>query len=514
MHLDNLLEEIGSTGKFQVLLIVMVFIPKMGIGYNMMIMAFGGLEPEWWCADTALEQLSRNSSSYKQCDANINSSSSTCHRVYDNQLKTVVSEWDLVCERKWVTPIITSIQMSGVLVGAIIGGQVADAFGRKKTFYSTLLFHSIFSIGIGFATSWQMFTALRFVIGIAMGAYLVVCMFPVEFLSFRWRPVLSLIPFWATGVCFLSLSTYLLQDWSYVHIAVGVFTVPFLLGWFIIPESIRWLAVKGQIKEAERVVEMVAKMNGRVKPSNAKELIMKITEEEKSQKKGGKTYSYLDIYRGAKIAKHTISLHIVWWCISASYYGFGFGVGKFSGNYYLNQFLMNILEFPIFIPVIFSMNKFGRRATGLLMLGVSTVCCVMVVIVQYTVEAVDRGTIITVLSLATRILTGQAWASIITLTNESYPTVIRNLGYGAANTSARLGSVVAPFVFALTSEEKIPYVIVIILQAVSFGIVYFLLPETLGSALEDLLPGQRESNEIQRHSDPDDEKSALNRAEV
>ncbi|XP_050397954.2 solute carrier family 22 member 21 [Patella vulgata] len=492
----------------------MVFVPKLAMGYNMMIMAFGALEPEWWCADSALEQLSSNSSSYKQCDVDINNSS-TCHRVYDGQLKTVVSEWDLVCERKWVTPIITSIQMSGVLVGTLICGQLADSFGRKKTFYLTLLLHSIVSIGIGFSTSWQMFTALRFVIGIAMGAYLVVCMFPVEFLSFRWRPFLTLIPFWATGVCFLSLSTYLLQDWSYVHIAVGIFTVPCLLGWFIIPESVRWLAVKGQIKEAEDIVEMVAKMNGRVKPSNTKELIMKITKEEEAQKKGGKTYSYLDIYRGAKIAKHTISLHIVWWCLAASYYGFSFGVGKFSGNYYLNQFLMNILEFPICIPAIYFMNRFGRRAIGLLMLGLGTSCCVMVVIVQYTVNAVDSGTIITVLSLATRIFTGQAWAGIITMTNESYPTVIRSLGYGAANTSARLGSVVAPFVFALTSEETIPYVIVIVLEGVSFGIVYFLLPETLGTALEDLLPGQQESKEIQGDPDPEDEKkSALNRVEV
>ncbi|XP_055958329.1 organic cation transporter protein-like [Patella vulgata] len=224
----------------------------------MLIMSYGAYVTDWWCVDDVMSNNSRNNVTYKYCS---NDDNSTCSRVYDEYTRTVVTEWDLMCERKWITPIITSIQMAGVLVGAVIAGQSADTFGRKKTFYLTLLLHSILTVAIAFVTSWQAFTAMRCLIGATIGSYLVVSMFPVEFLGYKWRPSLTVIPFWATGVCFLALASWLMHDWTYVHIAVGVSTVPFLLGWFIVPESIRWLAVKGKIDEAESVIERVATMN-------------------------------------------------------------------------------------------------------------------------------------------------------------------------------------------------------------------------------------------------------------
>ncbi|XP_055955905.1 solute carrier family 22 member 4-like [Patella vulgata] len=185
--------------------------------------------------------------------------------------------WDLMCERKWITPIITSIQMAGVLVGAVVAGQSADTFGRKKTFYLTLLLHSILTVAIAFVTSWM--------------------------------------------------------------------------------------------------------------------------------------------------------------CVSASYYGFSFGVGKFSGNFYL--------------------NLYGRRCVATIMFAGGTLSCAGVVIVQNTVTGSYRGGIITGLSLAARIFTGKAWGGIDTITNESYPTVVRNLGYGASSMAARIGGIVAPFIFAGSDNDTI-----------------------------------------------------------
>ncbi|KAK6174804.1 hypothetical protein SNE40_013382 [Patella caerulea] len=492
MHLDQIVEEIGSFGKFQILVIFMVMVPKLAIGYNMLIMSYGAYVTDWWCVDDVMSNNSRNNVTYKYCSSDDNS---TCSRVYDEYTRTVVTEWDLMCERKWITPIITSIQMAGVLVGAVIAGQSADTFGRKKTFYITLLLHSILTVAIAFVTSWQAFTAMRCLIGTTIGSYLVVSMFPVEFLGYKWRPSLTVIPFWATGVCFLALASWLMHDWTYVHIAVGVSTVPFLLGWFIVPESIRWLAVKGKIDEAESVIERVAMMNGRTKPDKTREMLIELSQEETEKTKGGKKYSYIDLYRGWKMAKHTIITHLVWWSLSASYYGFAFGVGKFSGNFYLNMFLMNILEFPVFIPVIYAMNRFGRRRVAVIMFAGATLSCVGVIIIQNTVTGGQRGNIITALSLAARIFTGEAWAGLIVMTNESYPTVIRNLGYGAANTAARVGGIVAPFVFAASDNEMVPYIIVIIILGLSGVLTRLFLPETLGLAMEDIVQGRNETDD-------------------
>ncbi|XP_055958456.1 solute carrier family 22 member 16 [Patella vulgata] len=470
----------------------MVMVPKVAIGYNMLIMSYGAYVTDWWCVDDVMSNNSRNNVTYKYCS---NDDNSTCSRVYDDYTRTVVTEWDLMCERKWITPIITSIQMAGVLVGAVIAGQSADTFGRKKTFYLTLLLHSILTVAIAFVTSWQAFTVMRCLIGATLGSYLVVSVFPMEFLGFKGRTVLSLIPTFAAGVCLLALVTWWLHDWTYAHIFGGAFTVPFLLGWFVVPESIRWLTVKGKLDKAEKVIEQVAMMNGRAKPVNTKEIIMRICNEERESTMGGKPYSYLDLYRGWKMAKHSIIIQVTWWCTSASLYGFAFGIGQLSGNFYLNLFLMFILEFPIFIPIIYALNKFGRRTVATVMYGAGTISCIAVIIIQNTVPFGYKGVMITTLSLAARLFSAMAWAGIIIITTESYPTVIRNLGYGAANTAARIGGIVAPFIFTPSGNEMVPYIIVIVLLGLSGILTRLFLPETLGLAMEDVVQVDQEGDQ-------------------
>ncbi|ESO99549.1 hypothetical protein LOTGIDRAFT_158641 [Lottia gigantea] len=394
-----------------------------------------------------------------------------------------INKWDLTCDRKWIPPMITSIQFGGVLVGALIGGQAAD----------------------------MMFAVFRFVIGSTLGSYLVVSMFPVEFIGYRWRPILTAVPFWATGVCFLALVSWLLRDWVYVHL-VGISTVPFLLGWFIIPESIRWLTVKGRLDEAEKAVERVAIMNGKTKPANTREILEKICEEEKHILDGDKKYSYLDLYRGAHLLQISIVVQIVWLFVSASYYGFAFGVGKFSGNFYLNLFLMNILEFPLCIPSIIIMNRFGRRFFATISFTLSVISCLSVIVIQKLVseEELHRGTMITGLSLSARLFTGCAWNGLITLTNEMYPTVIRNIGYGAANMAARVGGIIAPHIFSLSDDEMVPYIIVIVILSISVVMVQFLLPETLGLALEDTIDDKLSgSDKLNQNSKIEEDRGKL-----
>ncbi|KAJ8307970.1 hypothetical protein KUTeg_014478 [Tegillarca granosa] len=52
---------------------------------------------------------------------------------------TIVSEFDLVCDRKWLTSTSKTLYFFGRLLGAIIFGQLADIFGRRIMFFAGLL---------------------------------------------------------------------------------------------------------------------------------------------------------------------------------------------------------------------------------------------------------------------------------------------------------------------------------------------------------------------------------------
>lgn len=40
-------------------------------------------------------------------------------------------QFDLYCGRAWIADVLSSIQMAGVLGGALLWGQMAELFGRK-----------------------------------------------------------------------------------------------------------------------------------------------------------------------------------------------------------------------------------------------------------------------------------------------------------------------------------------------------------------------------------------------
>lgn len=54
--------------------------------------------------------------------------------IFDQTIftSTVVTQWDLVCERSHIEPIISSIFMTGLFLGVFIFGPIIDRYGRCK----------------------------------------------------------------------------------------------------------------------------------------------------------------------------------------------------------------------------------------------------------------------------------------------------------------------------------------------------------------------------------------------
>ncbi|XP_050389018.1 solute carrier family 22 member 4 [Patella vulgata] len=491
--LEEIIESVGSSGKFQWMTVMLIMSCKSVMSLSMLMMAYGGLVPDWWCypedeKSVSVAPLNSSSHYYQVCNE-----TSVCSRNYEADTKTVVSKFDLVCENTWIKPTVTAVQMGGVLVGALIGGQSGDVFGRKKTIYTAILLHSIFNIIVAFSVNWQMFAAFRFLIGGCIGTFLVSVVYPLEFIGRKHRAVVSAIPFWTTGLILLALASYLIRDWKILHIGLGVVSSPYLLGWFVVPESLRWLSTKDRIEEAKEILDKIARFNGTKVPENAEDVLRKVAEMEKKKNRTEKKYTYLDIYKGFPMLKKSLCIQLIWFSCSTTSYGLSFGISTFSGNFYLNFFLMSVTELTTYFPTIYCLEKIGRRYTCAGALFLAAASCITALIIQ-AVNDVSKSSMITGVSLLAKILTGSAWASLVVLSNESYPTVIRSLGYGAANTMARIGGILAPFIFSLGSNRMIPYIIMAVLL-VSSGICALLQKETRGLALEDLIETVAEENE-------------------
>ncbi|KAL8620048.1 hypothetical protein ACOMHN_015330 [Nucella lapillus] len=122
--------------------------------------------------------------------------------------------------------------MAGVLVGAALGGQLADSVGRKTTMVSFSVLHVLFTLIAAFSVSWQMFAVLRALIGSTVGGILVVSFpYPTEFLGARWRALVATIPVWGIGALLYSLLCWALPHWKYLHITIASASLACLPAW-------------------------------------------------------------------------------------------------------------------------------------------------------------------------------------------------------------------------------------------------------------------------------------------
>lgn len=153
----------------------------------------------------------------------------------------------------------------GMMLGAGFAGFIGDRFGRRVSYQINLLIFGLASLAACFAPNIEVLSILRFVMGIGLGAELVVAAATLgEFVPpshrGRWAALLSMII--AAGLPLASLASYLIIPtfgWRYMF---GIAGVAALFIWVLrkkMPESPRWLESVGRNEEAEATLAAIEK---------------------------------------------------------------------------------------------------------------------------------------------------------------------------------------------------------------------------------------------------------------
>jgi putative MFS transporter len=161
-----------------------------------------------------------------------------------------------------------SLTFVGMTIGSLAAGFLGDAFGRRFTYQVNLLIFGLASLAAAFAPTMEWLIAARFVMGLGLGAEIVVGYSTLtEFVPprsrGRWLSFMALIV-----VCGLPATTILgsliipVFGWRpmFVIAAIGA-----LIVWYLrkaLPESPRWLEAKGRFAEAETLVSQIERECG------------------------------------------------------------------------------------------------------------------------------------------------------------------------------------------------------------------------------------------------------------
>jgi MFS transporter, putative metabolite:H+ symporter len=219
-----------------------------------------------------------------------------------------------------------SALFAGLFAGTIGCGFLADRFGRRAIFTCSLLFYTAANLIMAFQVTATGIYLWRFLAGIGIGVELVTIGAYISELvpkHIRGRAFACEQAVGFTAVPVAAFLSYLLvphkpfgmDGWRWVVI-IGAHGAIFV--WFIrraLPESPRWLAQKGRLAEAERVIAMledrVTREFGRPLPALESVPVSNIED-----------IRFTAIWR-PPLGKRTLMLVIFHVCQTVGFYGFG-----------------------------------------------------------------------------------------------------------------------------------------------------------------------------------------------
>ncbi|XP_010187826.1 PREDICTED: solute carrier family 22 member 13-like [Mesitornis unicolor] len=249
----DLISALGEFGLYQKLLVMFLSLPLLLNPFQMLGQVFMVVDVPHHCntswilavgpnlteeeqlnltlprdADGAYEQCSMyspvdwNLSSIVAYGLNATEKGSSGWVYPSGQPPSLVTEFDLVCDRKDLNDISQSIFMAGLLLGSMIFGPLSDRIGRRPVFLVSLLLQSLFGVAIAFVPHFYVYMAFRCVVGISVSGMLITCLaLASEWVgvSSRTKAVLITHCCFAVGQIILAGLSYGIRNWRLLEIA-------------------------------------------------------------------------------------------------------------------------------------------------------------------------------------------------------------------------------------------------------------------------------------------------------
>jgi SP family arabinose:H+ symporter-like MFS transporter len=157
----------------------------------------------------------------------------------------------------------------GCIPGAMFAGFLSDRFGRKKPLFLCAALFAISGVLSGIPRTFDQFLLARLLSGLGIGASSMICpVYIAEIAPEKWRGRLgTLFQLGIVSGIFLTLfinkviqgmgdeAWNTVSGWRWMMGLEAVPAIVFIGLLFTVPESPRWLAQKGRVEEARRILE-------------------------------------------------------------------------------------------------------------------------------------------------------------------------------------------------------------------------------------------------------------------
>lgn len=383
---------------------------------------------------------------------------------------------------------IASVVFVGILIGSFFWGKAADRYGRKNSFLVACILMTVAGFASGASPNYIWLILFRTVVGFGVGGALIPFDLLAEFVpsSHRGMFLILIEYFWSLGSLFVAGVAWasLSEDgWRFLtYISAIPVALASVFGVIFLPESPRWLLLKGKKEEAEELIKTAAKINNTILPEFY--LSDEGIEEENHDA------NYTDLITKKEIRKISLPLWTIWFMFGFAYYGFILFVSRLYSDLgsddgdddgscsfdYSAIFINASGEAVGVFLATYLIDRFGRRGSQVFWYGLGGI---MVFIMGFGLPYGGLTAIAYLGRIAAMAASCVTWVT----TPELYTTDVRTMGHAVGASASKLGA----FLTAYIVFSNIPLIGLGIFLAVCNLIAVFasiMLPDTTGVSLD------------------------------
>ncbi|XP_066963443.1 solute carrier family 22 member 3-like isoform X2 [Macrobrachium rosenbergii] len=376
---------------------------------------------------------------------------------------TVVTEWDLVCERRALYSTTFAAVSVGKLIGYFYSGALLDFFGRRPVVLFCVTSCILSGLLCPLAPSIEVYIVFRVIISMTgVGAYLGCFILMMEISPLKRRSqvgALFTLP-WALGYMVTPGIAYCIRNWRLLQAALTLPSLWTLIYFKYLPESPRWFILHRRFEEAYSVLKWGAEVNGNT--IRAKDEMIRYMEkiqknvmacdDQEEKRAEGNVFSRAALslreigalYIIPETRKHILVMLFCWFSVSMVYFGIALNATNLSTDPYLFIFLGGVLNSP---PTCRSGGQLqlsaGGEPSGLYLVG--SVCILLITtLLLVGTNGVTWPTV--ALAHAGKFMVTAAFHLAFVYTAELFPTKYRPLAVSQSSVCARIGSIFSPYI--------------------------------------------------------------------
>nr|CAH0105985.1 unnamed protein product [Daphnia galeata] len=284
----------------------------------------------------------------------------------DGMYHTVVSESNWVCEDDWRPNFAQSMFFAGSIVGSLLFGLLADWYGRLPV----LVMSNVLACGAGVATGFSKgfvdFVVYRFLVGMANDLhYMMMYIILMEYVGPEKRTIVGNVPmaiFLTLGASTLPWIAYALADWRLFSIVTSAPIAVIVAAWWLVPESARWLVLKGKTDKTMKTLRKCARINNKTVDPSIYEEFQAATQRTYQLEKDNPT-NWMDLFRSPKMRKRFLLITLTCMVITVVYDGYVRSLAILPYSVFITNSVAGALELPADLVPVVTLDRLGRRWT-------------------------------------------------------------------------------------------------------------------------------------------------------